>query len=300
MSSAEMDVGREVSGDEERRRSQWVDPGDREPATIERELDATRADLQATLTALERRLSFDRLVDVTVGRIREHGGQFAGNLGHAATQNPVPLLLTSIGLGWMMLESRRGYAPRSSQPSAMRSSQPGATDRMAQKMDHISGKMHDAVEPSRDTLARARDSMAGAADSVRSSAGQAADSVRHAADSLRSSASEVAASTHEQVERARQSFNDMLEQQPLLLGALGLAAGAVLGALLPISETEDRVLGDARRRALQSAARTAREHLEQAPSREATAGDSDGDQYTEQTRGRSTDARDGERPARPH
>src|SRR5262245_5525373 len=81
---------------------------DREPRIIEREIDATRADMRVTLEALERRFSFDRLVDMTVGRIRARGGEFAGNLTEAATQNPMPLLLTSIGLGWMMLASRGG------------------------------------------------------------------------------------------------------------------------------------------------------------------------------------------------
>src|SRR6187455_1677062 len=84
-----------------------TDP-DREPHAIERDIDATRADMRATLEALERRFSFDRLVDLTVGRVRERGGEFAGNLTDAATRNPVPLLLTAVGVGWMMLASRSG------------------------------------------------------------------------------------------------------------------------------------------------------------------------------------------------
>jgi hypothetical protein len=295
MSSVETDIGHEPGSEDERRREQWVDRGDREPATIERELDATRADLQATLTALERRLSFDRLVDLTVGRIREHGGQFAGNLGHAATQNPVPLLLTSIGLGWMMLESRRGHSPRSAQPSSM--------DRMGSKMENVSGKMHEAVDASREQFARARDSLTGAADSLRSSASQYAESARHAAGSVRSTATEAAATAREHVEHARQSFDDMLEQQPLLLGAIGLAAGALVGAVLPMSETEDRVLSDARQRALRTATRAARERLDESAAHEPTRREAEREQYAGQPGGRGGDQRSGagtQRPARPH
>jgi hypothetical protein len=104
MSTTEMDRG----NFEDVARRDLRDDDDREPQAIERDIDATRADMRATLEALERRFSFERLIDMTVGRIRERGGEFAGNLTDAATQNPMPLLLTSIGLGWMMLASRRG------------------------------------------------------------------------------------------------------------------------------------------------------------------------------------------------
>src|SRR5688572_2202520 len=104
MSTSEMDRG---NFEDVARRDLRDGDDEREPQAIERNIDATRADMRATLEALERRFSFERLIDMTVGRIRERGGEFAGNLTDAATQNPMPLLLTSIGLGWMMLASRR-------------------------------------------------------------------------------------------------------------------------------------------------------------------------------------------------
>jgi hypothetical protein len=45
--------------------------------------------------------------------------------------------------------------------------------------------------------------------------------------------------------RLRQGWSQLGEAQPLLLGVLGLAAGAALGALLPRSEAEDRLMGEA-------------------------------------------------------
>src|SRR5688572_25816690 len=111
MSTSETDL--RPSADDERRRYTAQRAYERGGAeTIERDIDATRADVRATLAALEQRLSFDRLVEMTVGRIRERGGEFAGNLTDTATQNPVPVLLTSIGLGWMMLMGRRNGGGR--------------------------------------------------------------------------------------------------------------------------------------------------------------------------------------------
>jgi hypothetical protein len=66
-----------------------------------------------------------------------------------------------------------------------------------------------------------------------------------------SSVTDAAASAVEGV-RARASVGNMrstlsglLQRQPLLLGALGLAIGAGVGASLPISEIETEYLGDA-------------------------------------------------------
>ena len=61
MSTTETD--RERILDAEARRSRSREPADREPESIEREIDATRADMRATLEALEHRFSFDRLID---------------------------------------------------------------------------------------------------------------------------------------------------------------------------------------------------------------------------------------------
>src|SRR6185295_18022844 len=140
---------------------------DREPQVIEREIDATRADMRATLEALERRFSFDRLVDMTVGRIRARGGEFAGNLTDAATQNPMPLLLTSIGLGWMMLTSRRGsrgsnaasygnqWKDQSAERgSAIREGMDSVRERAGRAVDEV----HGAMDSTRDTLKQAADS----------------------------------------------------------------------------------------------------------------------------------------------
>lgn len=56
----------------------------------------------------------------------------------------------------------------------------------------------------------------------------------------------------------------MLEDQPLMLGVLGLAAGAIIGALLPTTEQEDRLLGEVRDKAVKGVARESRARFEAA------------------------------------
>src|SRR5690606_7487425 len=86
----------------------WHEDSRKDPDELEREIDETRADVQATLQALERKLSPARLFDRTLGRVREGGGEFVHNLTDQVRRNPMPVILTSIGIAWMMMSGRRG------------------------------------------------------------------------------------------------------------------------------------------------------------------------------------------------
>jgi ElaB/YqjD/DUF883 family membrane-anchored ribosome-binding protein len=237
---------------------------DREPQVIEREIDATRADMRATLEALERRFSVDRLMDLTLGRVRERGGEFAGNLTEAAAQNPVPLLLVSIGVGWLMLANRSGNR----QPYAGSQSTSGTygdgtgSGRASAAVDKARGavdKARGAVDSTRETFKHAADSSREALRSATQSSRQTLEHTRetigHTADSLRSAAS----TARERAQYARDRVDRMLHEQPLMLGALGIAAGAIIGALVPMTEQEDRYLGEARNKAAKNVAERSRD-----------------------------------------
>jgi hypothetical protein len=283
MSTIETDTDRRL--EQEMRLRGQAAPDDGDAQAIERNIDATRADMRATLEALERRFSFDRLVDLTVGRIRDRGGEFAGNLTDAAARNPVPLLLTSIGIGWMMLTSRRsadGASTYSGDGGRIGERMRNARDRVSSTADRIRGAAEstrdtwqEASESARDGLHRAADSLRGAAESSRDTFEHTAESLRSGADSLRSGATRAAAATREQIEYARSRVDRLLDEQPLMLGAIGLAAGAIIGALLPTTEQEDRYLGDARDKVLKNVAEKSRMRFEAASENAATRSASD-------------------------
>jgi hypothetical protein len=44
----------------------------------------------------------------------------------------------------------------------------------------------------------------------------------------------------------REGVHNLFEEQPLIVGALGVALGAAIGAALPRTEQEDRLLGEIR------------------------------------------------------
>jgi hypothetical protein len=246
---------------------------DREPRAIERDIDATRADMRATLEALERRFSMDRLIDMTVGRIRARGGEFATNLTDAATQNPMPVLLTSIGLAWMMLGSgrrdARSYdASYADDGESMMSRAGGRMRGAADKVRGAADRMRGAAGSTRETLQHAaessREALHSATQASRETFDHTAESLRGGAESLRSGATRAAAATREHAQHARASMDRMLEEQPLMLGVFGLAAGAIIGALLPTTEQENRLLGEVRDKAVKGVAREGRARFEAA------------------------------------
>jgi hypothetical protein len=247
MSTIEIDPDRNF--EEQRHRDKLRGLEDREPQTIEGEIDATRADMRATIEALERRLSFDRLADIAVSRIRESAGDLARNLTDATARNFVPLLLTSAGL-MMLAKRRRTRAQHYDSYSASR----GYNDRMSnvrERASHAADKAYGAVSSTRETLKHAAES---SRDALRTASQSSRDTLEHTAESLREGASRAASIAREQVESARGSVDRIVHEQPLMLGALGLAAGAIIGAMLPMTEHEDRLLGEVRDKAVKNVA----------------------------------------------
>jgi ElaB/YqjD/DUF883 family membrane-anchored ribosome-binding protein len=224
----------------------------KDPARLERDIDRTRASLGRTVDALERRLSPGELVDQALGMAREHGGEFATNLGRSVRNNPMPVILTGVGLAWMMASSNEPRAP---------------VHRSAGYGGYQDWTSENAGEPGSESggrLERGVSSAKSALGSMGEKASRAKDSLKHSVGSLGDSASGAVSGTGERVrmqsQRLRSNFETLMEEQPLIVGAIGIAIGAALGAAFPRTESEDRLLGETR----DSAMRAAKEKAAQA------------------------------------
>jgi ElaB/YqjD/DUF883 family membrane-anchored ribosome-binding protein len=202
------------------------EPQKNDPEALEREIDQTRAQMDQTLGALEQKLSPGKLIDEALGLFREHGGDFAANLGNSVKQNPMPVMLAAVGIGWMMLGSNR----RSSVTNY--DYDPNVEASLAGVGESIKSKAADAGEKLKTGAAAARD--------------QLANSWASSKDAVMGRMSETASTAQAQAKRAREGLNTLLQEQPIILGALGLAVGAAIGAVLPSTEHEDRLLGPVR------------------------------------------------------
>ena len=237
----------------------------RDPARIERDIDRTRASLGRTVDALERRLSPGELVDQALGMAREHGGEFATNLGRSVRNNPVPVILTGIGLAWMMASSNEPRAP------VRRSAGYGGyEDWTSEDIDEDTGVSgHESGGRLKSGVSSAKSAIG----TMGEKASRAKDSLKHSVGSFSDSASGAISGTGErmrsqgervrmQSQRLRSNFETLMEEQPLIAGAIGIAIGAALGAALPRTEKEDRLLGSTRDSAMRAAKEKAQEAYE--------------------------------------
>lgn len=132
-----------------------------------------------------------------------------------------------------------------------------------------------AAEAVSDAASSAAGTVSGVAGSAASAMGSARDSARayghdasHAASQGMYGVADNVNQFGQQVgnmgDQLRHSWNRASTEQPLLLGALGLALGAVIGALLPRTRTEDRLMGEASDAVTQQLSSAAQEQYQQA------------------------------------
>lgn len=216
----------------------------KDPDALKREADAARANVGETLSALETKLSPGQLLDQTMGFVQRHGGELARNLGTTVKQNPIPLVLTGIGIAWLI-----------------------ASNRSSERME--SGVFHEAFDTSSDeTSPGMGEKLREGAASVQERVGAAREKVADAASRVSTRAHEARDRARAQAARARQGFSQMMDEQPLVLGVLAVALGAAIGASLPATRKEDELMGEARDQAFERVAEAGAEQLDKA--REAT------------------------------
>jgi ElaB/YqjD/DUF883 family membrane-anchored ribosome-binding protein len=209
---------------------------------LKAEISETQGQLQQTLSEIQERLSPAHLAeqakntvrDATVGRVTdmaEQVGQTASRmveqtrraaegLPRPVRNNPWPLALIGIGAAWFLVRSR-SQASDDWRRDEWERGQYGASD----------GRQRQYAE---DPDYRGRSSGRGA-----SAASDVADRVRDMATDATQRARELGRDTQYRLGRT-------LQDNPMVLGAVALAAGALIGTLLPGTDVEDSYMGETR------------------------------------------------------
>ncbi|PWC49413.1 hypothetical protein [Azospirillum sp. TSA6c] len=193
--------------------------------------------------------------------------QSSGSVLDSVTGNPIPLALVGIGLGWLALSST-GYDRRIARSSTVRN----ARHRMGDAVDYARETLSDAGESVRNAASSAYDSASGAVSSAYDSAsgtvsgmvggsdnGHVSDPVSGRGDLHNqrqsqgyvsrgvSRLSSMTPSTDHLRHRAHDmstGFWDLIEDHPIVAGAMGVALGAAIGAALPGTRYEKQWVGD--------------------------------------------------------
>ncbi len=230
---------------------------------IERDIERTQDEMSRTIQTIQHRLSPDHMKAKAKVRMRET------SRGMMDKVKEHPAAAAMIGLGaWMLMRDK-------------------GSEHVGHPVDDAYDHFH-AVgcgvcgatfeESERGWADRMRDGAASAGARVREGASSAAhrvsettSSAAHRVSESTSNAAHRVAETssrtaHRVGERARsiaRTTGRSYEENPFLLGGVGLVLGALLGGAIPESERERELMGPARDRALERAREVAREKGEQ-------------------------------------
>lgn len=228
---------------------------------LEDQIEAHRANVEETLDKLRSRLSVDQVVD-DIGQIvgvQDLRGTLALT-GRQMRENPLALGLIGIGLAWLLI----GRGPSEQEPSD--DARGGDRDRPSGGILPAARHQDNATrnpaahggegESLAETVVGGTAEIAGAASAL---AHDLADQARHAASGVTGRVKDLSADVTHRMHAGGliRQIGQRIERQPLLLGGVALIAGAVIGAALPRTRTEDRLLGASRSRLLQEARETA-------------------------------------------
>lgn len=290
----------------------------RKPEEIEKDIHQSRERLDSTLHEIEERFSPQQLLNTSYEYLR-HGGanEFVSNLSTTIKQNPMPFLLTSAGIGWLMLAQRNpqnqgrsqqqypsdtdesfytggqyssntsgpqvpqgvpvheGTQPNSGAPSYSNtpSGIAGGSESLGGSESHgdSKGRMSRVKESASSMKGGAKGKAQNLGQKAKQTAQQWGNKAHHMGDNMRDTTSRLHHNAHDSMhnmgQRAHQSegsASDFVQEHPLVVGALGFALGAALGAVFHTTKKEDEYLGEYRDRALHKAAESGQEQMNKA------------------------------------
>jgi ElaB/YqjD/DUF883 family membrane-anchored ribosome-binding protein len=210
----------------------------RTPEEIEDHIALTRGRIDATLSAIQDRLTTEQLVHQGVDYLRHSGAtEFAANLGGSVKHHPMPVSLVAIGLAWLMMAER--------------------TDR---KTGGAAAAYEDTTEQA--GFGEKVEQLKSKAASARDRLSEATHRIGDATHAARNRASRIGDGARAQWGRARGGYENVMREQPLALGAIGFGIGALCAALLPRTAREDALMGEASDHMTERAQTLASERLE--------------------------------------
>lgn len=270
-----------------------------DPQMIRVQIEKTRTQMGQTIEQLQARLSPERIKqeteeairDATIGKVQQMKNKaeyemksWPTRVTRTVRENPLPSALIGLGVGWLLVSGRdeehdsrdNDYSHRyygdlyNDRNRGYQSPEP----RRVRRADDESGMANEGQEWVRGKTNEARDRVGAAAETMQERANETAETAERRAKEFGQQVQETArdtqqyaqetaeqfeASAREGVRRTKKTFWHMMEENPLMVGAAALAAGALLGMSLPTTSTEDRLMGERRDHMVEDAKETAKE-----------------------------------------
>ena len=266
-------------------RDAGYDGSGKSPGQIEEEISDTRAELGEILDELERKLAPRHLLERGVDMLKDSMSGDAGGIGETLRRHPVPLALVGIGIGWIAISATTGRGRLGEYGDELRQRVSGVVHGATDKLGAVAGQVRDKVAgmtanastssvapgpyPTESAgYAYARQKSGEAMAKGRVTAAETGSAARETLRRAQETGSAALERAGQYVEKAgdrvletRDRLTELVQDHPLVVGALGFLAGSLLALMLPRSDIESRLIGETseqiRARAAEGARRVA-------------------------------------------
>ncbi|WP_337188588.1 DUF3618 domain-containing protein [Phenylobacterium sp.] len=218
----------------------------RTSAELEREVEDARGRLSQTAEALKEKMQPQDLLDEATKMMGQTGEKMLTTAVDHLRENPIPIALIGLGVAWLALESgRRG---RRAADAEMRYATYEGYD--VGDHDGVGARAKAGAEAAKARLSKTAETAKAHLAEAQSQAEEGLSAMRHKVTDY-AHAAQAKAEAYGRAARTR--FDETLDHEPLVIGAIGVAVGAAIGASLPATEAERRYIGPARTKAAERA-----------------------------------------------
>jgi Protein of unknown function (DUF3618) len=239
------------------------DGSGKSPDEIEEDIGDTRTELGQILDELQRKLAPQHLLERGMDMLKDSIAGDGRGISEAVWRHPVPLALIGVGVGWMAVAATTRRGPIGAPAEGVGGALHSAAGQLGEAAGQARERMAGMASPSTPSVAPGPypTEAAGYAYARRKS-GQAMATAREASAGTTAAARGVLRRTQEaggaawqragdyagragdRLAETRDRLTEIIEENPLAVGALGFLAGSLLALLLPRSRIEAQLIGE--------------------------------------------------------
>ena len=217
-------------------------------------VDQATERVKETVTQIKNEVKSE-IHDATIGRVERMVGNVkdttrstSSTIVETIKANPIPAALVGIGLAWLFM-NKSNSAPAEPRYSTLGYGY-GSPNYGQSGYQGYQPQSPSATEAVQQKAGQVRDSVSEAAGHVKDRAGEMVDQAQTKVENLsgrvQDQAQHLSEQVQEQAQRVVYRSQNMIEDNPLMTSALALALGAAVGLLLPETQRENALMGDAR------------------------------------------------------
>ena len=219
------------------------------------EIDDTRAEMDAIIDELQRRMSPDYIVNQSMNTIQRKTQDMKNQALETVKNNPLPLALIGGGLAWMIAQkftsdkrqsydtTHRHYPNYSTSGSRANATERDASDRSRNLIERGQKVYSHATDKAGDAYGTGKGKTQEAFEHGREKLSDAYHTMRDKTEQCWTKTMDTTSDAYETaVDKISNSYNDY----PLLFIAAAVGAGVAAGVSLPATKRENRWMGDYR------------------------------------------------------